>query len=250
MGLDENTLKQVSARVAEITSHGGVVLDAATGAGETTAQIAAAMKGGKLITVDSDPASWEEWAKPRLERAGLLDRVEFRRDDLRHLSSVESSACELVVSHSTLSALGMWAIDATHQFHRVLKPGGVLVIADLLSEEESAPDGGNVSALSWRLMKAAAHLAGGPHYEELPLEWVKAHVREAGFQIDSVELRPQRPPASRESFEEWSRAEPGEGIGDADLREAFRTAWGRYVEQAKKNGLTNKEGSYTLWARR
>jgi len=250
MGLDESTLKKLRTQIGALTADGtGVILDAATGAGETTAQLAAAMKEGKLITVDQDAESWEKWAKPLLKANGLLRQVEFHQDNLRYLTSVERGSCDLVVSHSTLSAMGVWAIDAIRQFRRVLKPGGTLLIADLLPENESEPQASNISALSWRLMKAAAHLAGQPHYEELPVEWVKARVQEAGFQIESVTINPERPPASPTSFEEWRRANCGSNIEDPSLCEAFRATWRLYVERAENEGLTNKEGSYTLWAR-
>jgi len=174
MCLQGQTLHRVQEHVARITeTDDALILDAATGAGETTLQIAEAMCGGRLLTVDIDPASWHEWAEPVIKERGLAERVTFLEEDLRTLESVATNSCDLVVSHSTLSAMGVWAVDAIQQFHRVLKPQAYLVLNDLLPEDESESDPGNISALSWRLSKAAAHLRAESHYEELPAEWIR-----------------------------------------------------------------------------
>ena len=80
MALEGTFLTEVQEYVSQLTKQDGVViLDAATGAGETTVRLAQAMQGGKLITIDSDPSSWHDWALPALEKAGLSGRVEFKK---------------------------------------------------------------------------------------------------------------------------------------------------------------------------
>ncbi len=249
MGLEGSFLTEVQEHVAALTEgYDAVILDAATGAGETTLQIAEAMKGGRLITVDSDAASWAEWARPALERAGLIDRVEFLQADLRELSTIDSDSADLVVSHSTLSVMGVWAVEAIQEFHRILKPGAKLALADLLAEDESEPDPDNVSALSWRLAKAAAHLAGKAHYEELPGTWVRARLIDAAFEIISFESHPQRSPASEASCQEWRGIDPSSDIQDEILKQAIRQKHEQYARRAEAEGLTTKTGYYTCWA--
>ncbi len=247
MALEGEFLTEVQEYVAELTARDGIViLDAATGAGETTLQIAEAMNGGKLITVDSDLASWNAWAKPSLEKAGLLDRVEFLEADMRDLP-LEAESVDLIVSDATLSALGIFTVEAIQEFRRVLRPTGRLALRGLIPEKETETDSRNISALSWRLMKAAAHLAGEEHYDELPTDWVRARLKEAGFEIISFRVNPSRPAASKTSYEEWRGMDIASAIVDQELQRAFRDAQRRLVERARKEGLTCKTGHYTCW---
>jgi len=248
MGLEGQFLSEVQQHIAELTRSGeAVILDAATGAGETTLQIAEAMNGGKLITVDRDLTSWNDWARPRLKKAGFLDRVEFVEAHVPDLP-LESESVDLVVSDATLSALGIFTVDAIREFYRVLRSGGRLGVRDLIPEQESGHDPTNISALSWRLMKAAAHLAGRKHYEELPTDWIRARLGEAGFEITSFRVDPSRQPAPTASYEEWRSMDIAAGIADQELTAAIRNAQQHFVERAAKEGLTCKTGHYDCWA--
>ena len=234
--------------VAELTKRdGAVILDAATGAGGTTLRIAEAMNGGKLITVDCDPVSWNDWARPLLDKAGLLGRVEFIEADIRKLP-LEDKSVDLVVSHSTLSAMAIYAADAIREFHRVLKEGGRLFASDLIPEKESQSDPTNISALSWRLMKAAAHLAGEDHYEELPTDWIRTRLEEAGFTITSFHMDPTRQPAPTTNYDEWRSMDLAAGIADPTLAAAIRHAQQGFIERAQKEGLSCQTGRYQCWA--
>ena len=249
MGLSGEFLEEVQSHVAALTqADDAMIVDAGTGAGETTLQVAEAMRGGKLITVDSDAASWEQWARPALESAGLLERVTFLQADLRDLSGIGSDSVHMVISHSTLSAVGIWAGKAIREFHRILKPGSRCALADLIPENESEPDEGNVAALSWRLCKAASHCAGEHHYDELPTEWVKKELIQAGFDVLSFELDPVRHMASRASYEEWRRIDLAGGVEDEALAEAISRAQRELVAKADKESLTDKTGHYACWA--
>ncbi len=248
MALGGKFLAEVQQYIADLTKRDdAIILDAATGAGETTLQIAQAMNGGKLITVDCDRVSWDDWARPALAKAGLLDRVEFVEADLRKLP-LEAESVDLIVSDATLSAVGVYAVDAIREFHRVLKTGGRLAVSDLIPENESARDPANVSAMSWRLMKAAAHLTGEDHYEELPTDWVRSRMEEAGFEITSFHIDPARQPAPMPSYEEWRSMDIATGIADQELAAAIRNAQQRFVQRAEKEGLTCKTGHYYCWA--
>ena len=98
MALEGNFLKEAHQYVAELTTRDDpVILDAATGAGETTLRIAEAMNGGKLLTVDCDPVSWDDWAQPALANPSVLARVEFIQADVRKLP-LDSESVDLIVS--------------------------------------------------------------------------------------------------------------------------------------------------------
>ena len=243
-------LSEVQKYISKLTKRKDVViLDAATGAGETTLQIAQAMKGGKLTTVDCDIASWEKWAQPVLKKAGVIERVEFLHCDIKDLSLVSTSV-DLVVSHATLSAMNIWAVDAIKEFHRVLKSSGRLALIDLLPGNETECDADNIAMLDWRLAKAAAHLSGQEHYEELPTEWIKARLADAGFEIVDFVIEPSYRPAPKPSYKEWSQIDLAAEVPDKILSEAIRTMHNNFIKRAKKEGLTTKTGYYACWARK
>jgi len=248
MALQGEFLTEVQQCVADLTKRGdAVILDVATGAGETTLQIAEAMSGGKLITVDSDRASWSEWAQPLLAKAGLQARVEFLEADIRKLPLAAESV-DLIVSDATLSAVGVYAVDAIREFYRVLKPGGRAALRDLIPEKETEEDPQNISALSWRLIKAAAHLAGREHYEELPSGWIRSRLEEAGFEITSFHVDPARGPAPKTSYDEWCSMDIAFGIAKRELAAAILSAQQHLVQRARREGLSCKTGHYYCWA--
>ena len=250
MALQGHFLVEVKEYVSALTEKDdAVVLDAATGAGETTVQIAQAMKGGKLITVDCDPTSWHEWALPALRDKGVIDRVEFLQANLQNLP-VPSNSVDLVVSDASLSAVYIYAVDAIKEFHRVLKPSCRLALADLLPENETEPDPRNIAALGWRLAKAAAQLAGKQHYQELPSDWVRARLADAGFEIISFEMDRSRHPASQMSYEEWRTMDIAADVPAEILRKAIQKTQENLLQRAEKEGLTTKTGRYACWARK
>jgi ubiquinone/menaquinone biosynthesis C-methylase UbiE len=243
-------LSEVQRYISELTKRKDVViLDAATGAGETTLEIAQAMKGGKLITVDCDTASWEEWAEPVLKEAGVLERVEFLHADIRELP-VESASVDLVVSTDTLSAMNIWAVDAIKEFHRVLKSSSRLALIDLIPENETECDSDNIAMLDWRLAKAAAHLSGEEHYEELPTEWIKARLADAGFEVVAFVIEPSRRRAGKTSYKEWSQIDLAAEVPDETLSKVIRTTHNNFIKRAEKEGLSTKTGYYACWARK
>ncbi len=251
MALREKFCIEVQKYISNLTGRKqAVILDAATGAGETTLQIAQVMKGGKLITVDCDVASWDEWAQPILKTAGVIEHVEFLHADIRNLSSVVSNAVDLVVSDATLSTLSIWAVDALKEFHRVLKTSGRLVLADLLPESETESDSTNIAVLDWRLAKAAAHLSGKEHYEELPTDWVKARLVDIGFEIIDFRIDRSRIPARDISYNEWREIDLAVDIPEKIMRETIDMAHNAFIRRAEKEGLTTKTGIYNCWARK
>ncbi len=248
MGLRGEFLAEVQEYVAELTKDAeAVILDAATGAGETTLQIAEAMKGGQLFSVDCDYASWSDWAQPLLDKGGLLERVEFIQADLGAIP-LEAESVDLIVSHATLSAVGIYAVDAVAHFYHLLKPGGRLALTDLIPEDETEQDENNIAAMSWRVMKAAGHLAGEHHYEEFPTDWIRRRLKNVGFEIRSFEVDRSRGLASQVSYEEWQSTDWADNIDNEVLSKAIREVQAQLVGRAEREGLTAKTGSYSCWA--
>ena len=98
-------------------------------------------------------------------------------------------------------------------------------------------------------MKAADHLAGEHHYEEMPTSWLRKRLGAAGFEVISFEVVTHRRSASESFYSEWAELDWSAGITDAALRSAFQTAQQELIDRARREGLTAKTGYYACWAK-
>lgn len=211
---------------ARTRSRPPVWLDAATGAGNMTLRAARRLAelGGSLISVDLDPASWHDWAAPKLRAAGLIDRVRFQALDLLDLSRLGATV-DAVICDSTLSAMGLSATAAVLEWSRVLAPGGRVVLQDYLPQAPAAAVDEDLVNRAWRLYKAVEVLSGRPHYEEAsPRHWLDLLARQ-GYRLAWAGQDPRRATRSRESLTEWLDSPLDlSAIADPGLREAIAAA--------------------------
>ena len=109
----------------------GTIADVGCGPGYLLQVIAKEYPTIKLIGVDISKAMVER-AKANFESLGLADRVEFREGSADHLPFEDQSQDVIV---STLS-LHHWADPeaALNEIHRVLKPGGKMLVLDLMRD--------------------------------------------------------------------------------------------------------------------
>jgi len=227
-----------------------VILDAATGAGNATLRLARMIRSGRVITVDNDEAAWTQFARKKIEAAGLADRVEFRRLDIADLHEFPHGSFDLVFSGATLSTMGVRVIDGIRELFRVAKPGAFLGIYDLLPQEEPKTEPQRNAVDAWRLSKAIGVLAGERHYEELPLDWVCRRLREAGFDVESREIEDKWGMASEESVQEYLDSEGWKGIQDSETREFFKRISLAINERVRRTGMANFSRRYILFARK
>jgi arsenite methyltransferase len=124
-------------RVAPIAA-GAVVLDHACGAGMDLLLAAqAAGPAGRAIGVDMTPAMLEHAAAAAHE-AGVAGRIELRQGLFEELP-VADARVDVVISNGVVNL----APDKARVFaevHRVLRPGGVLQLADVALSRELAPE--------------------------------------------------------------------------------------------------------------
>jgi ubiquinone/menaquinone biosynthesis C-methylase UbiE len=116
-------------RLVAAVPDGATLLEVGVGTGTLLLELAAG--GRRVIGVDHSPAMLEE-ARHRVEAAGL-ERVELRLGEMTHLplpnESVDCVVANMVLHHAPDPPAVL------REIRRVLAPGGLLLLADLIRHE-------------------------------------------------------------------------------------------------------------------
>jgi SAM-dependent methyltransferase len=148
-----------------------VVLDLGSGSGTDALLAALAAREGKVIGIDMTD---EQLGKARglAERAGI-GNVEFRKGVIEE-PEVDPGSVDCVISNGVINLSpdkpAVFAAAA-----RVLRPGGRLAIADIVSAVQ-LPEGVTCDASLW-----AACIGGAMQRDDY-----ETAIRDAGFEIDSI----------------------------------------------------------------
>jgi ubiquinone/menaquinone biosynthesis C-methylase UbiE len=196
----EMTDEQVAVRFGNALGEAGSgnLLDVACGPGVVTAAIAPA--AASVVAFDATEQMLEK-AKARCARAGLTN-VAFKHGDAEHLpfkdGQFDGVVTRLAIHHF---------VDpqrALDEMFRVLQPGGVAVIVDVVSSEVAAES---------NLQNAIERLRDPSHVRMLPATVLDNGLTRAGFQIigHSTWDKPRE-------FEEWTGI-----VNDPDRIEPIRT---------------------------
>ena len=107
------------------------------GAGEATLSLLLAQRAARVIAVDNSQ-NMVEYGRG-LAKRNKVKNLEYRLGDLEKLP-IENKEVDLVLMHQTLHH-ALHPKQAVQEAHRILKPGGSIVILDLLKHEfEAARD--------------------------------------------------------------------------------------------------------------
>ena len=167
-------------RLASRIQHGERVLDLGCGTGALT--LRAAGRGAHVSAIDVN-AQMLEIARERSRAAGLAESTDFREMGIAELGGEASASYDVVTSGLCFSELSDDEIHyALKQIRRILRPGGLLLIAD----EVKAPDvvrrmihalgRAPLAALAYVVTQQTTHAV-----ENLPEK-----VARAGFSIESI----------------------------------------------------------------
>jgi SAM-dependent methyltransferase len=208
-----------------IDLRGLVIMDAATGAANTTCWLASKLEQagtGRIISVDNDPEVFPDSKKKLGE---LVGPVEFVEADLTNMPQIKDESVDLIVCHATMCAVNdrpLKAVKALSEFYRILKKGGWLVIDDEYPLSKASKPEEQVQVMRWQTYKAVAELVDGEHYTEIFPEELEFAARLVGFKDFELQRFEGGVP-SREVMEEWREIMPEliAKIGDEDLKAAF-----------------------------
>ena len=162
-----------------------IILDAGTGFGVTTAEIAKRIQKeaqSTIVSIDINTEALQQ-ARSLLKMQNLLELVAFIRADLSSLP-IKEETIDLVVSTRTLACIESFpcrVIRAIAEFYRALKTGGRIVMSDEYPTLSPSSDEEEVAVVRWQLVKAISHLIGRPHASEIFPEDLEFVVRLAGF---------------------------------------------------------------------
>ncbi len=217
------------------------ILDAGTGAGNTTLKLAKKMVEvdgkGKIVSVDIDPATFPEVKK----KLGDLARfVEFVKADLTDMPKMESESFDLVVCTATMCALNdrpLKALKGLKEFHRVLKKGGRLVISEEYPLPKATKPEEKVQVMRWQMYKSVSQLIGEGPWMEIYLEELKFAAKLIGFR-DIEWRRFEGGPLSKVVMEEWREVMPPlvNKIEDEQTRKAFLDLIPRIYKKFEEQG--------------
>jgi len=167
---------------------GETVLDLGSGAGIDVFLAAKKVgKHGRVIGVDMTE---DMVAKGRqLAQEHGFGNVEFRQGDIEHLP-VDSATVDVIISNCVIN-LTTDKLVSFKEIHRVLRPGGRILIADLVTAGELPPDV-RASAAAW------ADCLAGAMAKEAYLETIRragfanvAVVSESPYEAPEIDVRLQ-----------------------------------------------------------
>ena len=175
-------LKGVYDRLASHVKPGDSVLDVGCGTGALS--LRAAKRGARVKAIDINPGMLDI-AKKKAEEAGLSQNIEFVGMGVAELRKEKEQSYDVVTSGLCLSELAEQELDYTlHETHRILRPGGLFLIADEVRPKSVMRKIFN--ALFRSLLKIFVFLTTGTTTRSL--KNLHGRIEKRGFQIISSEL--------------------------------------------------------------
>ncbi|MFQ5889710.1 MAG: corrinoid protein-associated methyltransferase CpaM [Gemmatimonadota bacterium] len=171
-------------RLASRVELGYRVLDVGCGTGALTLPIA--LRGATVKGIDVNPEMLEI-ARRRVSAAGLADCVELAEVGVAELDEEQGGSYDAVASGLCFSELSEDELSyALRQAARILKPGGLLLVADEVRAHSAL---GRIAQLAIRVPLAAlAYIV--TQQTTRPIANLPARVSDAGLCVESIRAGP------------------------------------------------------------
>ncbi len=114
-----------------LSSDEDLILDAGCGSGRATVELSKVSKNSQIVAMDlfssSESISSRKLLEKNLEIAGITDKVRIVQDDVTNLD-FENNTFDSAISVLLVNNLGKAKLKGLKELHRVLKPGGKILI--------------------------------------------------------------------------------------------------------------------------
>jgi len=212
----------------DIELDGKSILDAGTGFGLTTSEIAARIHQqkykSKVTSVDIDPKAFED-AQRLLRAQGLRNYVTFVKADLSNMPEIKPETMDLIISTRTLADINSTPCRLTRaitEFHRVMKPHGHVVLSDECPFPTVSTNEIEIAVSRWQLVKSISHLIGKQHANEIQPEDLEFTMNLIGFKdCRWAVFKGEKIPKQRINYFVKHTTELTEKIPDIKLKTAF-----------------------------
>ena len=142
-----------------------VLLEAGCGRGQLTIPLLRKLPRTRLVCVDSSRGPYVGWLKDLANKIGqfkLSERIRLVKADVRQMDTIRSGSVDALVSNELICDLTRpnQLERALDEFHRVLRPGGLMIHGEWSSWQEGQTRGLTVKhSPAWNLDQLFALLA-------------------------------------------------------------------------------------------
>jgi len=226
------------------------ILDGGTGVGYSAKYLAQHVGNGLVVTVDVDPSAFEMLTN--IVEENVLDRIVFIKANLSRLDFIKENYFDIVnlyfTVHTIESVTPGETLQVLKEMHRVLKPGGMLVITENYPTFKPVDRAHELliefSRIEDKIMKALGVTARDIEYEPDQLANILMHV---GFKdvthvkISNGEIDP--------TLMDWVSylARRAQEISDNKIKEEILKDIRSKLREAKNYGIRDNP-SYVIYA--
>lgn len=134
-GLFNLNYPAAKAAAEKLAPKAGKILDLGAGSGVWSLALAQAQPRVQVVAMDLQPVI-DSVTRPFAERLGVVDRYEFRAENLHHAELGTEEFEVVTLGHILHSEGDEQCATLLARIYRALKPGGILLVAEMIPDEQ------------------------------------------------------------------------------------------------------------------